>query len=235
MADQLLQEVDDALRADKIHQLWQQNKKAVLTFVIVLILGTAANSAWQHYREVKGGHMLAMLNTNQQLMEQGKPDEAAKGFKQIADGASGEFKDLALVWESRALFAAGKKDEAAEPLKAAVGGTSLWSDIACLRLAGLDSNAAAPCLAAKTTSPLASTRAEWSAANQWANGDKDAAIAAITKQLDDKDLTQDSRDRLTQWLAIVKAQNAAPTKAELKPEAKAAPAAKEDTTASDKE
>ena len=216
MADSLLQEVDDDLRADRIRKLWEQNKKALITFIVVLVLGTAANSIWQHYREVKGGEMFAKLNANQQLLQQGKADDAAKGFKAIADGASGEFKDLALVWESRALFAAGKKDEAAEPLKAAVGGSSLWSDLACLRLAGLDAKAATPCLDAKTNSPLASTRAEWSAANLWAAGDKDGAIAAITKQLEDKDLTQDSRERLTEWLAIMKPQSAAPAKAEAK-------------------
>lgn len=205
MADSLLQEVDDDLRAERLNRLWQQNKKTLLAFVIALILGTAANAAWQHYREVKGGHMLAMLSENQQLLEHGKAEDAAKGFKTIADGASGEFKDLALVWESRALFAAGKKDEAAAPLKEAVAGSSnLWSDIACLRLAGLDANAAVSCLAATSNSPLASTRAEWSAANQWANGDTDGAMAAIEKQLANKDLTQDSRERLTQWLAVMK-------------------------------
>jgi hypothetical protein len=213
MADQLIQEVDDDLRAERLHRLWQQNKKTLLAFVIALILGTAANAAWQHYREVKGGHMLAMLSENQQLLDAGKPADAVEGFKKIADGAQGEFKDLALVWESRALFAAGKKDEAAEPLKLAVkDGSSLWTDIACLRLAGLDAKAAEPCLGAKTNSPLASTRAEWSAANQWANGDKDGAIAAIQKQLDDKDLTQDSRERLTQWLAVMKTDSAKESK-----------------------
>lgn len=205
MADSLLKEVDDALRADRMSQLWQQNKKLVIAFVIALIVGTAANSAWQHYREVKGGRMLAMLSENQQLLASGKAAEAAAGFKTIADGASGEFKDLALVWESRALLAAGKKDEATEALKLAVAdGNSLWTDIACLRLAGLDSKAAAPCLAAKTNSPLAGTRAEWSAANQWANGDKDGAVAAIEKQLADKELLPDARERLTQWLAVIK-------------------------------
>lgn len=217
MADSLLKEVDDALRADKMGELWRKNKPVVIAFIAALILGTAANSAWQHYREQKGGRMLGMLSENQQLLEHGKADEAAKGFKTIADGASGEFKDLALVWESRALYAAGKKDEAVAPLKEAVaGGGNLWADIACLRLAGLDSKAATPCLASTSTSPLAGTRAEWSAANQWAAGDVDGAMAAITKQLQNKDLTQDSRTRLTQWLAMMKSQKSMTAKPDAK-------------------
>ena len=228
MADQLLQEVDDALRADKIHEWWRTNKNTLIAFIAALILGTAANAAWQHYREVKGGHMLAALSENQQLLAKGKAEDAAAGFKKIADGASGEFKDLALVWESRALFAAGKKTEAAAPLKEAVAtGGNLWSDIACLRLAGLDAKAAAPCLQSASSSPLASTRAEWSAANLWASGDKDGAMASIEKQLANKDPTQDSRERLTQWLASMKAEKTAAVKEEAKPVVK--PAAKEET------
>ena len=217
MADHLVQEVDDALRADRVEAWWRANKTSVITFIVALILGTAANSAWQHYREVKGGHMLAELSVNQQLLAQGKNEDAANGFKAIADSASGEFQDLALVWESRALVAAGKKDEAVEALKRAVAGSSnLWSDIACLRLAGLDATAAAPCLAAPGASPLASIRAEWSAANQWATGDKAAAMTAIEKQLENKDITDDSRERLTQWLAVMKADQAASPHADAK-------------------
>lgn len=215
MADNLLQEVDAALRADRAGALWNQHKKTLITFIVVLILATAANSIWQHYREARGGEMLANLIATQQLLEQGKADEAAQGFKKIADGASGEFKHLALVWESRALFAANKKDEATNALKQAVAdGNSLWSDIACLRLAGLDAKAAETCLASKNNSPLASTRAEWSAANLWAKGDADGAIAAIEKMLANKETPAESRQRLTQWLATMKAQKTAPVKNE---------------------
>ena len=215
MADQMIRDVDDALRADKMHQWWQQNKRAVIAFCVALILGTAANSVWQRQREAKGGHMLAMLSENQQLLASDKAQQAADGFKAIAAEASGEFKDLALVWESRALLASGKKDEAVEPLKEAVSDTSsgLWADIACLRLAGLDANAAAPCLSSKNTSPLASTRAEWAAANQWAAGDTNGAISAIQKQLANKDLTTDSRERLTQWLAVMQTEKGSTAKA----------------------
>ena len=221
MADSLVKEVDDALRADRMNAWWRQNKKAVIAFIMLLIAATAANSIWQHYREVKGGHMLAMLSMNQKLLEQNKAEDAAKGFKTIADGASGEFKDLALVWESRALLKAGKKAEAIEPLKLAVAsGSSLWADIACLRLAGLDATAATPCLAAQTKSPLASTRAEWSAATLWATGDTQGAMAAIDHQLGSKNLTADSRERLMQWRASITAAKGEATKSAAKPEPK---------------
>ena len=205
MADSLLQEVDDALRADKFTAFWQQYRTTLFTFVILLILGTAAHSVWQHYKQEKGGEMLARLSATQQLLTDGKADEAAKGFGDIAKNASGEFKDLALVWQARALIAADKKDDAVSVLKEAVNsGSNLWTDVACLRLAGLDAAVASTCLSNSKDSPLASTRAEWSAANLWAKGDRDGAIAAAEKLLKDPNTSADSRERVTHWLASMK-------------------------------
>ncbi len=213
MTDQLVQEVDDALRADKFSAFWRQYRTTFYAIAIALVLGTAAHSGWQHYREVKGSEMLGRLSENQQLLASGKAEEAARGFGAIAAGASGEFKDLALLWQARALLAAGDEDAAVSALKAAVAHDSnLWTDVACLRLAGLDAEAAAPCLKAENKSPLASTRAEWSAANLWAKGDHDGAIKATEKLINDPTTSADSRGRLNQWLASMKAQNAASEK-----------------------
>lgn len=206
MADTLLSEIDEALRADRAGALWAKYRGTVVAVAVAVIVGVAAKSGWQHYREAKGGAMLIKLTDAQKLLEGGKQTEAAKAFGAIAADASGEFKDLALVWQSRALVNAGKKDEAIAPLKEAVaGGSSLWADIACLRLAGLDAAAAEACLNAKANSPLAATRAEWSAANLWAKGDVAGAKAALEKILADKEISPDAHARVTQWLSIMTA------------------------------
>lgn len=209
MADSLLQEVDEALRADKAGALWAKYRTPLFAIAAALILGVAANAAWQAYREAKGGALLIKLTDAQKLLDGGKAADAAKAFGDIAAGASGEFKDLALVWQSRALVLSGKKDEAVTALKTAVAdGHSLWADIACLRLAGLDAASAKTCLSANATSPLAATRAEWAAANLWAKGDVAGAKAAIEKILADKNISGDTSARLTQWLSIMNAPKA---------------------------
>lgn len=206
MADSLLKEIDEALRADRAGAFWQKHRSAIILFAAALILGTAANSVWQHHRQTKGGELLAALSANEQLLANGKAAEAALGFKTIADDTSGEVKDLALVWQSRAHVAAKQPAEAIAALQLAVkDGHSLWADIACLRLAGLDAKAAAPCLAAKNKSPLAATRAEWSAANLWGEGKTSEAIAALEAHLTNPDTSPDARARLAQWLASMKA------------------------------
>jgi hypothetical protein len=189
MADNLLQEVDQALRADHAAALWAKHRNTIIAAIAGVILLTAANSVWQHFREVRGGETLQALIESQKLLDDGKPAEA-----------------LALVWQSRALMAQGKKTEAVDALKIAVAdGDSLWADIACLRLGGLDAKAAT-CLDAKKNSPLASTRAEWAAAQAWAKGDRKVAIASIEKLIADKDTSAEARERLAQWLASMNAQ-----------------------------
>lgn len=206
MADNLLREVDEALRADRAAAFWQKNRSLIVTVVLALILGTAANSAWQKYREVQGGKTLAQFSEGQKQFGEGKSTEAAETFAAIANGASGEQAALARIWQARALVQAGKKDEAITALKAAVGGSSLWSDVACLRLAGLDAAAAKECLNAKANSPLAGERAQWAAAEQWAAGDAAGAMARLEQLIADEKTGQDVRAQLMQWVAIMKAQ-----------------------------
>lgn len=205
MADNLLQEVDAALRADRAAAFWNKHRGTLVGVVIAIILGTAANSVWQQMREAKGAKLLTALTENQRLLEQKDYAKAASGFQQVAAQASGEVKALALIWQSRALVAEGKKAEAAEALSQAAGmNAGLWSDIACLRLAGVD-EAKASCLAAKGNSPLMATRAQWAVAQAWAKGDHKDAHARIEAMLADKNLSPEARDRLTQWLAILQA------------------------------
>ncbi len=204
MADSLLEEVDQALRADRAGALWSTYRKPLYAIAAALVLGTAANSAWQSYREAKGGALLLKLTQAQKLMDAGKSGDAAKAFGDVAASASGEFKDLALVWQSRALVQSGKMDDAVNALKtAATGGHNLWADIACLRLAGLDAASAEGCLSAKANSPLAATRAQWAAANLWAKGDVAGAKAALEAMIADKNTSADTAARLTQWLTLM--------------------------------
>lgn len=225
MTDSLLQEVDEALRADKMAQWWQKNRRALWTFAIVAVLATAANSIYQNYREKRGGELLQAFAESQKQLEEGKAADAAAGFGNIAADASGELKDLALIWQSRAFMAENKKDEAIAALKtAAADGNGLWTDIACLRLVGL-APAENACLQNASKSPLAETRAEWSAANLWAKGDTAAALTAIDALIADKDVSPETRERLMQWRATMKpATKAQAAKTEAK---EAPPAAKE--------
>jgi hypothetical protein len=205
--DSLLREVDEAVRADRALAWWNNNRRTIVVCVAAVILLTAANSAWNYYRQVQGAKALTQFIDSQQLLEEGKADEAVLGFEAIASSHRGELRDLARVWQARALVKAGQKDTAITVLAtAARDGDSLWSDIACLRLAGLDATAALPCLTSAKATPLVGERAQWAAAAQWSNGERDAAIKGIEKLIGAESTTQESRAQLMQWLSIMKAQ-----------------------------
>lgn len=207
MTDTLLQEVDAALRADRVAKLWHQHKHAIIGVAGAIILATAASNAWQSYREYQGGKTLAALDAAKSLMGAGKQEEAATAFGAVAARAHGETKALALTWQGRALASAGKTTEAVSVLsEATTSGVNLWSDIACLRLAGLDAKAAAPCLGAKTDSPLKELRAQWAAANAWEAGDKEGAVKALEAMAADEKTSLETREQVKQWLAVVNAQ-----------------------------
>lgn len=207
MSDNLLQEIDAAMRADRAASLWQKHKTLIIGIAAAIVCVTAVQSIWQYYREVRGGRVLAQLEAAKSIMLSGQHEQAAKGFAEVANDTRGEVKALALVWQSRALTAAGKTEEAAAALtQATETGASLWSDLACLRLAGLNAAAAKPCLGAKDDSPLQPLRAQWAAANAWEQGDAAGAMKAIEAMIADEKTAETAREQLTGWLAVMKAQ-----------------------------
>ena len=205
MADSLIKEVNEALRADRAAGLWHKYKRIIILCAFALLLGTAAHSGWQHYRHVHGGKTLLQFSEGQKQFDAKQFGEAALSFAAIAQDNRGELRELALVWRARALVAADKTSEAIQALTAASTGKSLWADIACLRLAGLDEKAAT-CLALEHQSPLADERAQWAAANAWATGDPTAAITTLDRLIADEHTSEDTRTQLMQWQAVMKAE-----------------------------
>lgn len=207
MTNTLFNEVDADLRAEKLSQLWRRWQRPVLIGIALLIAFTAANSMWQHHREKRGGERLAQLTEAHTLYESGKPDEAADAFAAIAADSSGEVRTLAELWQGRALAAANRNDEAVAALTSASTGTpGLWSDLACLRLASIDSAAAEPCLSRARETPLLNQRREWLAAGQWATDKQDDAIATFEDLATSSDASEAERARISQWLTTLRAQ-----------------------------
>ena len=209
MNDSLFNEVDADVRAERITQLWMRHRMHLLLIVIALIVGTAANVLWQNYQEKRGGELFQRFTDAQTLYDQGKQADAAVAFGAITEHAHGDILTLAEIWEARALAASGDKAKAITVLTHAVqDSTGLWSDLACLRLVSLDSEATT-CLANKKDSPLANQRHEWQAANAWAAGRHAEAITLLEQLLTSADTSDATRARIDGWLATMRAEKAA--------------------------
>lgn len=204
MTDSLLQEIDADVRAEKLARLWARWRKPLFTAAALIVAATALNSIWEHYREDRGGKLMVRMSDAAALLEQGKAHEAATAFSALADDMSGEQRVVAQLWQARALMADKKQEEAVAVLSAASHAPAgLWSDIACLRLASLDSSKA-NCLTNGKDSPLASQRREWQAALLWHAGETDEAIALLEQLATSPDTPDASRERIDQWLATLR-------------------------------
>ena len=93
MTDHLLQEVNHALRADRALTLWSRYRPVILALVVALILGTAAHSGWDYYRQVRGEKTMQALSNHQALLVAGQAKAAAEGFGAIAAAQRGALRD----------------------------------------------------------------------------------------------------------------------------------------------
>ena len=210
MVDHLLDEVDADVRAEQIHQLWLRYRFKLLLVIVAVIIGTAGASIWQDYQEKRGGELFLQFQDAMTLYTAHKNVEAADGFANVASHTTGDVQTLAQLWQARALTAEDKKDEAIAVLKtASAGSADLWSDLACLRLASLDIDAAQDCLAVKKDSPLANQRREWHAATLWSQGKKDEAMALLEQLKTSPDTSDATRSLTDQWLATMRAEEPA--------------------------
>lgn len=207
MFDSLLSEVDADVRAERAAQLWARWRRPLYAAIVAAIALAAGDSIWQHYAEKRGGERMEQLTAAHALYTQGNPKEAAEAFAAVAADTGGELATLATLWQGRALVAANEKDAAiAAFTAAATGAPGLWSDLACLRLASLDNAAAKDCLASTKETPLLNQRREWQAANQWAAGEREQAIATLEELATSPETSKEASTQINQWLGTLRAE-----------------------------
>ncbi len=102
----ILREVDEAMRADKMARIWEEHKTVLITGITALILGTAAHSAWNAYdagqkRESTGAFITAL--------DSPKPLEQ---LEKLASEESGATRSLPLMNAASKAVSTGKFAEA---------------------------------------------------------------------------------------------------------------------------
>jgi hypothetical protein len=100
--EDILREVDEALRVEKAKRFWEENKTALVVFVAALILGTAAQSAWRSYQQSKAESSTA------QFLDALKGQEPLSALQKLSAEKDGSGSALAGL--SAASIAVGKKD-----------------------------------------------------------------------------------------------------------------------------
>lgn len=204
----LFREIDDAVRHDRMLELWKQYRAPLLAAAIALVVGTAGAGIWRNYQDKQAGLNMQQLSRAQAAYQARKYDDATEKFAALSKNASTpEARDMALLWQARAELKAEKNDAAIATLTTLAekpqGKDLLWRDLACLRLVGLKPEQNS-CLRAGT-SPLSTERNFIRAANLWQEGKADAAAKELKALSTDPDASSAQRERAAHYLSVVAA------------------------------
>ena len=163
--DLLLGEVNDDLRRDRFLKLWKRGRRPLFYAAILLVIGTAASSIYDYFREQKAQAAMDQLTIGRAAFNKGDYATASKAFNALAAETSGDLNDMARLWQARSFAGQGKKDEAVTTLIALAekpaGSDLLWRDLACLRLEGLAAAKVPKTCGDTGDSPLKMQRNEW--------------------------------------------------------------------------
>lgn len=198
MNDNVLREIDEDLRNEKLRQFWRKYRTLILGAVVLLVVVTAGSSIWDDYQSKKAGEAMVKLDTAIQQLQKGDAATAAGNFAALAKESNGELRDMALLWQARAEAMDNKAAVAVQTLGELAsnpkGKDLVWRDMACLRL--MAANADTPKACASTgSSPLKSQRLEWHAALLWQEGKQDEARVLLRTIMDDDTAPASQRER----------------------------------------
>jgi hypothetical protein len=79
----LLTEIDDALRADKLEQIWQRHGALIIGFCVLAVLATAAGTFWKNHLLEEHMRDTGILAQGTTLAQDGKYGEAITLFEKI--------------------------------------------------------------------------------------------------------------------------------------------------------
>lgn len=204
--DSLIREVDEEVRRERMERLWRHYRLPLALAALALVLVTAGASIWRNMESKRAGEAMARLERAIHQLEAEKPAQAAQAFAALAKDSDGSLRDIARLWQARALAQAAQAESALaawrDLAEHPAGADLFWRDRACLQLMTAGAELPSPCVAA-SASPLKVTRMEWRAAQLWGAGKRDDARALLDTLGDDADATPAQRMRIARLRAAL--------------------------------
>ncbi len=131
MADHLIEEVDDALRRERLETFWKRAGHYVIAGSLGVILATAGIVMWQNFAdEQRQDWTSAMLSAKEQLDEK-HYDEAAATLTQAEENADGPLLAITRIWQGQTATKQRQPEKAQAALKA-VSGAGVYHDYGML-------------------------------------------------------------------------------------------------------
>mgnify|MGYP001404674841 CR=1 FL=1 len=212
--DLLFREIDEDLRHDEFHKLWQAYGKYALAGAVALVLGVAGFKGWQSYDMSAREALGVRFQSAADLVTAGKTDEALKTFSEIAEDGGG-YQMLARFNQARIYARQGDSAGATAAYRALAGDgavDSLYRDLAVILGAYQELNdpgADLPALAKRLeplraeTSPWRYSAREISALLARRSGDRGKAKELYQGLANDARAPQGVRARAQEMLSII--------------------------------
>lgn len=212
MEENVIREVDDAVRQERLQQFWRSIRKPVFTAAAVLIAFTAGMSVYKEMQREKAAEFTQAMFDARRSFDNKDYAAAARSFETIAAQQQGDRQQLARYWQAQSALAAGKPEQAREVLENVISGAAtLWRDMGCIALLSMNTTPYAQCDGSKE-SPLAVELRAARAAQLWQSGKHADARLLLERVANDERTPPDLRSEAHMWLRSIQA--SAPAKKE---------------------
>lgn len=131
----IFNEVDEAVRQEQWQKLWKRYGHWLIAVVVLAIVGTAAGSLWNYYREQQRIESAARFSSALELLQANDHNAAVSALSDLADNAASGYALLASFREAEALLAVGDRPGAIAVYEEIAGDSSvdvIYRDLAAL-------------------------------------------------------------------------------------------------------
>lgn len=191
--NELLRELEDDLRQERIQSFWQRFGKSAVWVSIAIVVGTAAGVTWKHYKQGRNMERTHQLTAAMQALDAGNAKDAITGFDKLGGSASAQY-GLAMLKKADAQKASGDDVGAEKTLQQLAGekgdDLAVFADLAKLKLGSAKGGFG-------SQSPLYLSLAEAQAWALMAEGKTQEAADAFAFIKDDAKAPPSMRQRVT--------------------------------------
>lgn len=103
----IFREVDDELKQERLERLWKQYGKYAIAAAVLVVVGVGAWKFWDSQRIAERHAEGLKFSNAAALLEQGRAEDAARGFAELATGSSSGYGVLARFNEAAILAQGG--------------------------------------------------------------------------------------------------------------------------------
>ncbi|RWB30133.1 tetratricopeptide repeat protein [Mesorhizobium sp.] len=212
--DSFIREVNEEMRRDQAHALWDRFGPALLAFAILVVVGTAAFVGYRYWDETRANRSGDAFSQALKLANEGKSDEALAALAELEKDGYGAYPLLARM---RAATVKADKGDAAAAVKdfdEVAADTDIPSglrDMARLRAALLlvdhgsfaDVSSRVEALTADTN-PLRHTAREALGLAAWKEGKATDALKLFDQIASDDSAPRNARERATLMSELIR-------------------------------